>query len=125
MKRPVKILLVFLLAVATAVVSVAGTFYYQENRDKFQLGSQTPDEEIKSLIEKVGKIAELPVGETPTVATISDKEKLKDQAFFAQAENGDKVLIYPEAKKAYLYRPRTGKIVDIAPVSSSSRQSTP
>ncbi len=28
-----------------------------------------------------------------------------------EAKNGDKILIYPRAAKAYLYRPGTGKLV--------------
>lgn len=56
-------------------------------------------------------------GEEPTIATITDREKLKDQAFFARAENGDKVLIYAQAKKAFLYSVKTGKVLEIAPVN--------
>jgi hypothetical protein len=65
----------------------------------------------------VGALVDLPSGETPTVATVSDSAKLKEQAFFELAQNGDKVLIYSKAKKAYLYRPSTNKMVNIAPVN--------
>ncbi|MBI4033911.1 hypothetical protein HY379_02830 [Candidatus Saccharibacteria bacterium] len=69
------------------------------------------------LIADVGKLAQLPQGETPTIATVSDVSKLQSQAFFAKAQNGDKVLIYTQAKKAYLYRPSTNKIIEIAPIN--------
>lgn len=83
--------------------------------------AQNPDaaakEEIKKLSGLVSKLMELPQGEDPTIATVTDKEKLKDQAFFVKTENGDKLLIYPQAKKAILYRPSTNKVIDVAPVN--------
>lgn len=71
-----------------------------------------------TVIKKVGAITELPSGETPTVASVSDSTKAKTQsAFFAKSENGDKVLMYPKAGKAILYRPSTDKIILIAPLT--------
>jgi|SRR3989344_6319278 len=77
---------------------------------------QTPPSNT-NLVEKIGILIELPAGEEPTIATVTDKTKLSDQAFFAPAQNGDVVLIYTDAKKAYLYRPSTNKILDVAPVN--------
>jgi hypothetical protein len=62
----------------------------------------------------VGRLYELP-DEAPTLATIVDKEQLQGQEFFNRSQNGDKVLIFPQAKKAILYRPSTKKIVEVAP----------
>ncbi len=73
-------------------------------------------DENKELLEKVGKLVVLPVGETPTIATVSDLSKLKDQPFFAKAQPGDKVLIYSTAKRAILYRPSTNQIIELAPL---------
>lgn len=80
--------------------------------------------QVKALVAEVGKLIVLP-SETPTVATITDASKLKGQAFFANAKNGDKVLIYTGAKKAILFREAENKIIDFAPVnigSSSAQQ---
>ena len=54
--------------------------------------------------------------EEPAIATVEDKEKVQSE-FFRAAENGDKLLIYKEAKKVILYRPSVDKIVEVGPVS--------
>jgi len=74
-------------------------------------------EETAALVEKVSKLVVLPSGEEPVVATVTDKEKLKDQPVFEKAENGDKILIYSQAKKAYIYSPEKNVVVDIIPVN--------
>lgn len=68
------------------------------------------------IISEVGKLVVLPADETPTIATVSDLAPLKGQPFFADAEMGDKVLIFQKAKKAILYRPSTKKIIIVAPI---------
>lgn len=73
--------------------------------------------ETKEVVAKVSKLVALPADETPTIATVSDPEALKDQAFFKNALKGDKVLIYTNAKKAILYSVTTDKILDIAPLN--------
>lgn len=74
-------------------------------------------DQTQQLLAEVGKIIELPTGETPTVATISDVSKLKGQDFFKKAQNGDQVIIYPKAKKAYLYSTSLKKILEVEPIS--------
>jgi len=72
--------------------------------------------EAKDLAKKVGKLIDVPTDEDPSVATINDVEKLKDQTFFAKAKNGDKLLVYSKAKKAILYDPTLNKIIEVGPV---------
>lgn len=74
-------------------------------------------EEVKQLVSVVSKLVVLPDGEDPVVATVTDKDKLKDQPVFARTENGDKILIYSNSKKAYVYRPSKNMIVDVVPVN--------
>src|SRR5438046_244646 len=66
-------------------------------------------QEADQLKTQVSQLVELP-NEQPTVATVSDASKLKGQQFFSKAQNGDKVLIFPTARRAVLYRPSTNKV---------------
>lgn len=80
--------------------------------------------EVDALVAEVGELLALPSDEKPTVATITDVEKLREQAFFKNAANGDKVLIYTNAKKAILYRPSEKKVLEVGAVNIR-QQETP
>ncbi|MBP9669332.1 MAG: hypothetical protein KBE09_03515 [Candidatus Pacebacteria bacterium] len=74
--------------------------------------------QVDDLVAEVGRLIVLPENEVPTVATVTEPEKLKDQLFFANAKMGDKVLLYTEAKKAYLYDPVAKKLIEVAPITT-------
>lgn len=111
-----RFIVIIILAVA---ISLAFYFYLQNKKTQALLKNpnQVSEAEAKSLIEKVGILMELPSNEQPTIATVSDKTKLADQPFFKHAQNGDKVLIYTQSKKAILYRPAMNKIIEVAPIN--------
>jgi hypothetical protein len=117
-----------LLPIAIVIVAIAlvtAIFFYNKYQQAQKLltnPSEVTKEQVAELIKAVGKLIELPTGETPTIATVSDKTKLANQSFFQRAENGDKVLIYTQAKKAILYRPSINKIVEVSPVNLGSFQ---
>ena len=92
-------------------------------KDSSQNTSQAQDDN-KQLIDAVAKLMELPADELPSVATVTDKEKLKDEQFFARAEINDKLLIYPTSHIAIIYRPSTNKIVNVAPLSGDTATET-
>ena len=106
-------------------------FVYFKNQKPKNQPSQPPslieqrEKENKDLIEKIGKLILLPSGEQPTIATVSDKSQLSTQPFFANALDGDKVLVYANAKKAILYRPSTNQVIEVAPVNITSPTLTP
>lgn len=116
-----------LLIVAAIVVGVGllafMTYQYIDTRNELR-NARDPQAaskaEATSLAKKIGKTADLPTNERPTIATVSDKEKLRDQPFFERVENGDKVLVYSKSQRAVLYRPSTGKIIEYAPVNLGS-----
>jgi len=114
-------IIIIVVAVLILVAGGFGTFYFY---NKYQEIKKNPDivakEETAALKEKVGALMVLPSNEEPTVATITDVDKLKEQDFFKDAKNGDKLLAYVENKKAILYRPSTNKIINVAPIYIST-----
>ncbi|MBA3758232.1 hypothetical protein H0X10_01200 [Candidatus Saccharibacteria bacterium] len=128
MKKKILIVITVLLLIAS--VGAAG-YYFKKHRDltarfndvdgKYNELIKDPQAaqaaEARRYVEEVGKVYDLPKGEEPNVATVSDKEKLKDQPFFAKAENGDIALIYSQAKLAVLYRPSTKQLVNVSSVT--------
>jgi predicted negative regulator of RcsB-dependent stress response len=82
-------------------------------------------QQTTDLINQVGKLYHLPTGETPTVAAVTNAEQAKKQsAFFKDAQDGDKVLLYVKAGEAILYRPGTNKIILVAPLTFSGNDAT-
>jgi hypothetical protein len=81
--------------------------------------------QTQDLISKVGKLYNLPNGETPTIANVTDAAAAKKQsAFFNNAQKGDKVLMYVKAGVAILYRPSTNKIILVAPLTFTNSDAT-
>jgi len=112
-----------LILPAIVLIFVAGSsgtafyFYskYQEAKAALENPQQIAQEETDRILNKLSQIMVLP-DEQPSIATVLDKDSLADQPFFAHAENGDKVIIYAEARKAILYRMEANKIIEFAPV---------
>ncbi len=121
----------FYLAIVVILIALLPSLYfynlYKKNQKILKALPKNVDE-TRELLDKVGKLIELPKEEA-TVASVSDKEKLKDQPFFQNAKNGDKVLIFTKAKKAILYRPSINKIIEVGKInletSSSASTITP
>jgi hypothetical protein len=68
----------------------------------------------EALVREVGRVAILP-NEEPMTATVTDPAQLVGQSFFSQAMAGDKVLVFPLAQRAILYRPSSKQIVEMMP----------
>jgi len=100
----------------------SGMYFYWQYQKVVKNPEIIAKQETAWVLEKINKLIDLPQDETPTVSTVLDKDKLKDQDFFKKSENGDKVIIYMKAKKAVLYRPNTNKIIEVAPVNTDQTQ---
>lgn len=114
------------MIVAAVCILALGTIGYLawQNHDLKQNPNKIVQADQKKLLDKVGGLMTLPTGEQPSIATVSDKNKLKDQAFFKNAQNGDTLLIYTNARKAILYRESTNKIIEVAPIAIDTAAGT-
>jgi len=114
-------IVIILVLLALAASSVWYFLKYQDAKKQISILSslegqqEISKEEIEKVLKDVGKLILLPTNETPTVATIEDAQALaKDQAFFAEAQNGDKVLIYSD--RAIIYSPERNVLVNVGPI---------
>jgi hypothetical protein len=110
----VMVLIIFVLLIGA---SGAAAYFYKQYDSVKNNPNKVASDEVAQVTDEVGKLMVLPTDEQPTLATVTDPSKLKDQPFFANAKEGYKVLIYAKAKKAILYSPEDNKIVDVAPVN--------
>ena len=110
-----------ILAVLLLVVGTSSFYFYQKFSELRQNPQKIAQEEVANAVASVGKLIVLP-DEQPTIATVNDPAKLKDQLFFAKSAKGDKVLIYTNARKAILYSPSQNKIVEVAPLNIGNPQ---
>ncbi len=115
----------------TILIAIIGTtagstvFFYKKYTDaqkeisilKSEQGqAQIIEEETATLIAAVGKLILLPENESPVVATIVNSAKLAEtQAFYKGAQDGDKLLIFPESEKALIYSPARNILVSVGP----------
>ncbi len=118
-----KYILPVLIVILIAVTACAIYFYTKANpKTSSETVSQSDDQMI---LDRVKKLILLPEGEVPTIATVSNLEKLKGQAFFDKAKIGDRVLMYIKAQKAYLYDQVNNRILEVAPISLENTAPTP
>lgn len=122
-----KVLVYLWILLSIILLGTTGYFYFRyqklsQNPISAQIASQ---KEAERLAKDIGKLMLLPKDEIPTVATVTDIDKLKDQLFFKNAKNGNKVLIYPNSKLAIIYDPKANLIINVGPMNFSSQQTQP
>lgn len=113
--------IIFAVLVLITVASLVSVFLMSNklNALKSSLpgGDTTTVADIQKVVADVGKHLVLPDNETPTMASVSDPAKLKDQPFFDHALQGDLVLIYSVSRKAILWRPSTQQIIEVSSIN--------
>lgn len=111
----VGLIMLTLVALFGAGMSVYMYRQWQGTKNLLDNPTEAAKTEVSNLVSRVKKLMMVP-DEEPQIATVLEQEKLKDQQFFANAKNGDKVLIFMKAQKAVLYRPSTNVIIEVAPL---------
>jgi hypothetical protein len=107
--------LLFLGVTIAIVIGIIPSFFFYQSKTKSDTaGSNAVAPESNDIIKKVGAFMELPKDEDPTIATVTDLEKLRGQPFFANAKKGDVVLIYDKAARIILFDPVANKIINAA-----------
>lgn len=114
-----KVLLGVIVVLILGGAGYAAYYYYNRYNQVVKNPEIITKQEADYLSGQVSKLMKLP-NEQPTIATVTDKTKLKDQAFFKDSENGDKVLVYLNAKEAILYRPSENLIISVGPVNTDN-----
>src|SRR3990167_2931071 len=105
-----KILLILLL-ISAIIFTFAVFRYWAVSKNVNTIGenikqSAQRTNNLKILIDKVSRLILLPQNEAPSIATINNVAQLqKDSSFYKDARNGDVLLIYFQAKKAFIYDP--------------------
>lgn len=77
---------------------------------------------LQQVEREVGRHYLLPTNEQPALVTVEDESKVTSP-FLKQAKNGDKILIYANAKIVIIYRPSIDRIVAVGPVFIDTSQS--
>lgn len=112
-------IVLFLIAVAG---SGAGIYYYTQYQN-LEKRMNDPTIEVREILEKVGNLMELPIDEEPTVATVNNPDAIRDQAFFAKAKKGDRVILYQNAGIAILYDEKANKILNFGTINVTDESS--
>lgn len=112
-----KALLIGIFFVVIIIMGALATYLSITVKKDTSKGGELNSQEVQGLIKEVGEKIMIPEGETPTIATVTDKTKLEGQPFFRNAENGDKVMIFGSTQQAILYRPFINKIIAVAPIN--------
>lgn len=110
------------LGVIVLALAIVAFYFYSQYQSIKKNPNQAAQAETEQLVAKVGKLIELPKNEEATVVTLVDKEKFKGQAFFSNAENGDKFLIYTKSNMIIVYRPSQNKLINVGPFAVQKSQ---
>jgi hypothetical protein len=116
-KWPVVVIIIVGTLIIAGLATLAVWQYQQNEWLKTPEGiAYVAQQESDDLVGKVSALIKLP-DEEAVIATVDDKDKLREQPFFADVENGDKVLIFSTAGRAVIYRPSENRIINSGPIA--------
>lgn len=74
-------------------------------------------QEVQKTLAAVGRHIIVPKDDTPLIAKVTNAATLaSQQPFFANAQNGDELLVFPKTSQAILYSPSRDIIVNVGPI---------
>ncbi len=114
------VIISFILLIILAVGGSSAGIYYYYQYNSLLVRTNDPNAAVKELLAKVGKLIDLPVGEQPTVATVTNPDLIKSQPFFTKAKKGDRVILYSNARLAILFDEAANKIVNFGTINMGS-----
>lgn len=110
-----------LMAMVFVCAVIAGYLVYRTYATSSVSSDTSAEEaarETQVLLDRVGTLIILPANETPVIYEVNDPAILiNQQPFFAGAEQGDKLIIYPNAVKAILYSPSRHVLINVGPIT--------
>jgi len=110
------VIILSLIVVLLAGALTASIILLNKEKNKSINPTELATAEQERIKEAVGKLIILDDSTEPTIATLVDTEKLKQEnsEFYKNAKNGDKLLIYPD--RAILFDEEKNIIVNVAPI---------
>lgn len=128
LKRTAHKLFYFIIVIIFLIFISPGIYFYyqyQKTSNYLKLLNSSSINAPKDITDTVGRLIQLPIGETPEIVRITDANRAKEKPFLWKAENGDILFLYSKAKQAILYDPITNKIKEVGPLILPSPAATP
>lgn len=123
MEKKAVILSFVILALLAIGGGGAGVYYHSKYQQEVKKAND-PTNDVKALLIQVGKLIDLPTDEEPTIATVTNADQITQQPFFTKAKNGDRVIIYTNARLAILFDVVAGKIMNVGTINVGTPSAT-
>lgn len=102
------------IVLTVIALCLAGAWYFYDRYERLANDPQIKAQlEAAKLLSDLSAIIELPQGELPSIATVSDTSKLAADPFFEKAQNGDVLIVYAQTARAFLFRPSAKKLINV------------
>jgi flagellar biosynthesis/type III secretory pathway M-ring protein FliF/YscJ len=119
-KNPLALILVVVLIIIA--LGVVAFYFFRPDATYVYNGTDTEntqltDEQVRAVLAELADNIVLPDEANPFVAVITDIDALvAEQAFYTGAENGDYLIIYPQAARAIIYSLKRDQVINVGPV---------
>lgn len=115
---------VMLLVVGAAVIVIGFLVLLMLPSGDIAKDGKITEKEAQKVKAEIAKLITTPQ-EEPVMALVTNADQLiTEQPFYQGVTNGDVLVIYPQARKAILFNPRTNKLVNVGPVNVGAPAAT-